>query len=219
MSLTTTTGLSPSLRLLSLEKTYSHSLFNMSDTGEMSSQLSSHASSEFGDDIKEERDQTPASLPQDDTHLMPSAKRRRIGQYSHQSTPAPPTEFEDLGEISSDTEGSIPASPTGDGYRVLGFPDDEASGSIPPEQITVCKWLDCTVGDLSNMDNLVQHVHEDHIGKNKKRYACEWEGCNKKENTTSAHASGYALKAHMRSHTKEKPFYCRLPGIPLWSLK
>ncbi len=219
MSLTTTTGLSPSLRLLSLEKTYSHSLFNMSDTGEMSSQLSSHASSEFGDDIKEERDQTPASLPQDDTRLMPSAKRRRIGQYSHQSTPAPPTEFEDLGEISSDTEGSIPASPTGDGYRVLGFPDDEASGSIPPEQITVCKWLDCTVGDLSNMDNLVQHVHEDHIGKNKKRYACEWEGCNKKENTTSAHASGYALKAHMRSHTKEKPFYCRLPGIPLWSLK
>ena len=184
---------------------------NGADISPLSSQLSSHGSSEFGDGIKvEDHDHSPEPLPDDETLLVPPAKRRRTGQYSHQSTPALLPEPEDLGEISSDTSGSVPGSPTGqDGFR---FTEDDPS--VSPEQVTVCKWKECMRGDCGDMDTLVQHIHDDHIGKNKKRYACEWEGCNKKETTTpNAHASGYALKAHMRSHTKEKPFYCRLPGM------
>ena len=58
------------------------------------------------------------------------------------------------------------------------------------------------------MDQLVSHIHTVHIGQRQKKYSCEWEGCSRKG---MPHASGYALRAHMRSHTREKPFYCALP--------
>ena len=58
------------------------------------------------------------------------------------------------------------------------------------------------------MDNLVDHIHDVHIGQRQKKYSCEWEKCARKG---MPHASGYALRAHMRSHTREKPFYCQLP--------
>ena len=58
------------------------------------------------------------------------------------------------------------------------------------------------------MDNLVNHINEAHIEPKQKKYTCEWETCNRK---SASHASAYALRAHMRSHTKEKPFMCQLP--------
>jgi hypothetical protein len=57
------------------------------------------------------------------------------------------------------------------------------------------------------MDSLVQHIHAEHIGSRKATYACMWNGCSEKE---MPQASGYALRAHMGSHAKEKPFYCSL---------
>ncbi len=73
------------------------------------------------------------------------------------------------------------------------------------EQVTICAWEGCTTGDTLNMDKLVEHIHNEHIEGKQKRYTCEWIGCGRK---SMPHASGYALKAHMRSHTREKPFYC-----------
>jgi hypothetical protein len=178
------------------------------------SPLSSHASSEFTEDVKTEDHESVDGLPDHlESHLMPPAKRRKIkrGSFdrrgSYQSTPLSQLDIPDEDEdISSDTSGEAPSSPVlmDKGYQGYMTDDDHS------EQVTACKWRNCPVGDLGNMDALVQHIHDDHIGIRQKRYACEWEGCSRID---ANHASGYALKAHMRSHTREKPFYCALPGI------
>ncbi|KAI1400313.1 hypothetical protein F4819DRAFT_461935 [Hypoxylon fuscum] len=139
-----------------------------------------------------------------DEQAPPPLKRQKLGDVSRASSsvhvePEPEESDHDLdGDISSDTSGDIPNSPIN-----AKLDEDEFQ-----EQVTVCAWDGCRVGDLGNMDKLVEHIHNDHIENRQKKYTCEWIGCPRK---SLPHASGYALKAHMRSHTREKPFYCYLP--------
>ncbi|KAG8533242.1 uncharacterized protein KY384_002025 [Bacidia gigantensis] len=173
------------------------------DMSPASSQLSSHGSSEFAEDVKTEDADSGMDVPPE-PHLLPPSKRRRVGVSSPRSTPIPPIDnrYEE-DQISSDTDGSIPTSPSGDQFNMM--PDEDPRSHL---QVRVCRWDGCEAGDLNNMDNLVEHLHLDHIGSKETNYACEWMDCTRKG---TPHASGYALKAHMRSHTKEKPFYCALP--------
>ncbi|KAF4124010.1 Zinc finger, C2H2 type [Geosmithia morbida] len=103
-----------------------------------------------------------------------------------------------MSDVSSDTSGDIPSSPANARLDEEDF----------QEQVTACEWDECPAGDLGNMDKLVEHIHNSHIESRQKKYTCEWKTCTRKG---LPHASGYALKAHMRSHTREKPFYCYLP--------
>jgi hypothetical protein len=173
----------------------------LSDSSSAISSLSSDESEEVENDYEE------SNII--DEPALPPSKRQKLGGGSRASSsvhidpePEPEPDHEhdlDDGDISSDTSGDVPNSPIN-----AKLDEDEFQ-----EQVTVCAWDGCRAGDLGNMDRLVEHIHNDHIESRQKKYTCEWIGCSRK---SLPHASGYALKAHMRSHTREKPFYCYLPG-------
>ncbi|KAI1755104.1 hypothetical protein F4782DRAFT_489954 [Xylaria castorea] len=169
---------------------------------------SSSAISSLSSDESEEVENDYEDANTIDEPALPPSKRQKLGDGSRASSsvhidpepePEPDQEHNlDDGDISSDTSGDVPNSPIN-----AKLDEDEFQ-----EQVTVCAWDGCRAGDLRNMDKLVEHIHNDHIESRQKKYTCEWIGCSRK---SLPHASGYALKAHMRSHTREKPFYCYLP--------
>jgi hypothetical protein len=165
------------------------------------SDLSDYASDDFPDDVKPQR-RSIEHTPDHEPSPVPNKRLRLTNRAPSSPPPAAMPPLDDLGALSEDTDGSVPASP----HHHPGMSADDDFGQ---EQVSVCKWDGCEAGDVENMDNLVEHLHEDHIGTRQKKYSCEWSDCPRKG---IPHASGYALRAHMRSHTREKPFYCTLPG-------
>lgn len=144
----------------------------------------------------------------DETASRPSKRQKVEAGSTTSSAVIPDVEpeapehppLDGLSDVSSDTSGDIPSSP----------PNARLDEEDFQEQITKCEWDGCQQEGHKDMDDLVKHIHDAHIESRQKKYTCEWLSCTRKG---MPHASGYALKAHMRSHTREKPFYCYLPGL------
>ena len=184
----------------------------------VSSELSSHSDNEFPPEMPPSSPQSPGGSQatvsdheNDDVLSGRPAKRRRTARArtpaSRSSPVSQPIRQLPGTDVSSDSETSLPPLSPKNANAAESAKDEF---TIADEFAKTCRWDGCDVGDLGNQDNLVQHVLDVHAGqpKPKAKCACEWVDCRAKGKTQM---SAYALRAHMRSHTKEKPFYCELP--------
>ncbi|KAM3450211.1 hypothetical protein MY3296_006320 [Beauveria thailandica] len=164
----------------------------------LSSMRSSEHSDDDGHDFDDASSRPSKRLKVDGASRASRASSTAVHDVEHDQDVPEPDPLEGMSDLSSDTSGDIPSSPVNARLDEEDFQD----------QVSVCDWDGCEAGDQGNMDRLVEHIHNSHIENRQKKYTCEWKSCPRKGMT---HASGYALKAHMRSHTREKPFYCYLP--------
>lgn len=87
--------------------------------------------------------------------------------------------------------------------------DNEPEDNQPEQQEErdlACHWKECKI-QCETQDELVKHVNNDHIKKDRKDFTCYWDACTREMKPFKAQ---YMLVVHMRRHTGEKPHKCNV---------
>ncbi|KAI8337760.1 hypothetical protein BC941DRAFT_426111 [Chlamydoabsidia padenii] len=71
-----------------------------------------------------------------------------------------------------------------------------------------CRWGTCDV-TTSTLEQLTDHLYRIHVGKGKATYYCGWTGCGRHDKPFTKR---HKMHNHLRTHTGERPFVCRIPG-------
>ncbi|GAA6063058.1 hypothetical protein JCM10212_003003 [Sporobolomyces blumeae] len=126
----------------------------------------------------------------------------------------PPGEEDD--ELLSDSEFPQPTTTAGGGAKGK-KKEQKPSFDLATLVLGKCEWNACGE-EFWELEPLVEHIHavhafpeEQHHTSSKRSaatYICDWVGCPRRG---KSQGSKFALVAHLRSHTGEKPFTCPRP--------
>ncbi|XP_072173726.1 transcriptional activator GLI3-like [Diadema setosum] len=119
---------------------------------------------------------------------------------------------DDPNTVSSTSQMEGSPSVAGHGHARVAVDHRDEDGAHGGEEdipvVTDCEWLDCR-RKFDTLEQLVQHINNDHIHSERKEFICRWQDCIREEKPFKAQ---YMLVVHMRRHTGEKPHKCTFEG-------